>query len=142
MKIFICSLLLCCLLAYKAQAQTGEESKIVSASNDLNKAILDADKNALQSITADELTYGHSSGKVESKEQFISTVLNGSFDFLSITIADQTIKVVGDLAMERHVLNARITNDGKPGELKLGVLLIWQKQKGNWKLVARQAVKL
>jgi hypothetical protein len=35
------------------------------------------------------------------------------------------------------------TNDNnKPGTVNLGVLLVWQKQKGQWKLLARQAFKL
>ena len=32
-------------------------------------------------------------------------------------------------------------NDNKPGEVHLLILLVWQKQHGQWKLLARQAVK-
>ena len=32
--------------------------------------------------------------------------------------------------------------DGKPTTTKIGVLQVWQKQDGNWKLLARQGYKL
>jgi ketosteroid isomerase-like protein len=42
----------------------------------------------------------------------------------------------------RHIFSA-VTNDGgKPGEAHLSVLMVWMKQKGQWKLLARQAVKV
>jgi ketosteroid isomerase-like protein len=37
---------------------------------------------------------------------------------------------------------AAVTKDnGKPGSVKLDVLLVWQKEQKEWKLIARQAVK-
>jgi ketosteroid isomerase-like protein len=44
-------------------------------------------------------------------------------------------------AIVRHNMAAKTNDNGKPGEVHLHILLVWQKQHGNWKLVARQAVK-
>jgi len=32
--------------------------------------------------------------------------------------------------------------DGKTNNVKIGALQVWQKQNGNWKLLARQGFKL
>ena len=32
--------------------------------------------------------------------------------------------------------------DGKPATTRIGMLLVWQKQDGSWKLLARQGFKL
>jgi hypothetical protein len=41
------------------------------------------------------------------------------------------------------VFKAKTNDAGKaPGEVNIKVLLIWQKQKGSWKLLARQAVRV
>lgn len=104
--------------------------------------MMDGDKNLLDQVTSPDLTYGHSNGKIEDKATFIQVLASGENDFVTMDIAEQTIKLVGNTAMVRHNLSAQTNNGGTPGSTKLGVLLIWQKQRGTWKLIARQAFKL
>ncbi len=123
-------------------AQEMDDPTLVSAVEALRKALIDPDKAALDKLTMDELSYGHSSGLIQDKAAFEEALLSGASDFVSIELSDQTMKVVGNTAWVRHKLSA-VTNDGgKPGEAHLSVLLIWMKQKGQWRLLARQAVKL
>jgi len=131
-----------CFPAIAANAQPKNEKEVASAVTSLYKAMIDADKNALESLTADEISYGHSSGKVEDKAAFVEGLLGGPFDFLTIDISDQSIKLVGKTAIVRHIFSSQILNKGNPDTLKLGILLIWKKQKRKWKLLARQAVKI
>jgi hypothetical protein len=130
------------VFALGAAAQSTEETKVAAATAALNKAIIDADKNLLESLTAAELSYGHSGGKVENKTQFITALVSGAVDFLSIDIADQTIKMAGKNAVVRNMFSAKLTSDGKPVELKIGNIMVWQKVKGKWKLLARQGYKI
>ena len=123
-------------------AQSAEETKVNEVVQQLSKGLIDGDRTLLESITADELSYGHSSGKVENRTEFITAAVSGPFDFISIDLADQKITIKGDLAMVRHVMSAKISNNGTPGDLKLGILLVLQKQKGKWKLMGRQAYRL
>jgi ketosteroid isomerase-like protein len=123
-------------------AQSKDESAVAMAVEQLKKAMIDADKVALQKLTADQLSYGHSSGKVEDKPTFIENIVSGKSDFVTIDLTNQTIVVSGDVAIVRHTLSATTNDSGKPGSVKLNILLIWQKQKGEWKLLARQAVKV
>lgn len=131
-----------CLPAIAANAQPKTEKEVASAVTFLYKAMIDADKNSLENLAADELSYGHSSGKVDDKKAFVEGVTKGSFDFLTIDISDQIIKLVGKIAIVRHIFSSGVLNNGNPDSLKLAILLVWKKQKGNWKLLARQAVKL
>lgn len=124
-----------------AMAQNKEEAAVGAAIENMRKAMIDGDKTGLQNITADQLSYGHSSGKVEDKKTFVDNIVTGKSDFVTIDLTGQTIVVVGDAAIVRHVLSATTNDSGKPGTVKLNILLIWQKQKGQWKLLARQAVK-
>ncbi len=50
--------------------------------------------------------------------------------------------MVGNNAIVRHVFTAETEANGKPGSAKVGVLQVWQKQDGAWKLLARQAFRL
>lgn len=123
-------------------AQSKQEKEVAAAIGSLYKAIIDTNKNMLEKLTADQLSYGHSSGKVEDKAAFVQGVLTGPFDFVTIDISNQTINLVGKTAIVRHIFTSKILNKGIPDTLKLGVLMVWQKQKGKWKLLARQAVKV
>jgi ketosteroid isomerase-like protein len=125
-----------------AQAQSKDEAAVTAAVEFLRKAMIDGDKAGLQNITADQLSYGHSSGRVEDKASFVDNIVTGKSDFVTIDLTNQTISVAGDAAIVRHVLAATTNDGGNPGSVKLNILLVWQKQKGSWKLLARQAVKV
>jgi hypothetical protein len=42
----------------------------------------------------------------------------------------------------RHTLTGETERDGKTTPVQIGVLMVWHKHDGNWKLLARQAVRL
>ncbi len=134
--------LMLCGCSLVMRAQTADEKAVAAAVETLRKAMVDADKAGLEKITADALSYGHSSGKVENKAAFVEAIVTGKSDFKSIELADQSITISENLALVRHKLTGETNNDGQPGTVNLGVLLVWQKQKGQWKLIGRQAFKL
>lgn len=125
-----------------AVAQTKEETAVAATVESFRKALIDPDKATLDRLTMDELTYGHSSGVIQDKATFEEALLSKSSDFVTIDLTQQTIKVAGNTAWVRHILSATTNDGGKPGQTKLSVLLVWVLQKGQWRLLARQAVKV
>jgi ketosteroid isomerase-like protein len=123
-------------------AQSKEDAAVNAAVENLKKAMIDGDKAELEKITSDKLSYGHSSGKIEDKPTFVDNIVTGKSDFVTIELTNQTVSVSGDAAIVRHTLSATTNDNGNPGSVKLNILLVWQKQKGQWKLLARQAVKV
>lgn len=143
MKNTLITFIICCLASTFAIGQSKEEKEVAAAVEFLRKAMLDGDKASLDKIAAPELTYGHSSGTIEDKAAFIDALVSGRNDFVTITLSEQTVKMVGNsLALVRHKLKADTNNGGTPGSANIGILLVFQKQQGQWKLLARQAFKL
>lgn len=124
------------------KAQSTVETKVLTAVENMRLAMISGDRTALENVAATELTYGHSSGKLEDKAAFVESIASGKSDFVSIEFKNQTVKVTGKTAIVRHELHAKTNDGGKPGEVHLGILLVWQKQGRDWKLLARQAFKL
>ena len=60
----------------------------------------------------------------------------------TMDLTEQTIKIIGNTAIVRHKLFAETNNRNVPATVKLGILLVFQKTKKDWKLIARQAVKI
>ena len=101
-----------------------------------------ADKATLESMSANELSYGHSNGLIEDKAAFVDQFVTGKSVFLTINLSDQTIRIANHAAIVRHRLTGDTNNNKVPGKVDLVVLTVWQKQKGEWKLLARQAAKI
>ncbi|MFT3681458.1 MAG: nuclear transport factor 2 family protein [Ferruginibacter sp.] len=136
-------ILVVCMFAITANvfSQSKKETAVAAKVEQLRKAMVDGDSATLAALADDQLSYGHSSGHVDDKATFVNKIVSGKSDFVSIELSDQTITISGKVAVVRHKLDA-VTNDkGKPGEVHLLVLLIWQKENKEWKLLARQAVK-
>ncbi|HSI51318.1 MAG TPA: nuclear transport factor 2 family protein [Ideonella sp.] len=127
-----------------AMAQSDEARAVGAAVEKLRTLMVDPDRAALEAIVADNLTYGHSGGKVDTKASFIKDLLEGNSDFVSISLTEQQVTVTGEVATVRHVLQAATNDAGKgPGTVKLHVLSVWTRQAGGaWTLLARQAVRL
>ena len=124
-------------------AQSKAELSLLLSVEKLRVAMIEADKSSLENLVSDSLSYGHSSGRVENKIDFIANIVSGKSDFLSIELSEQTVSIIKNTAIVRHVLNAETNDNGKPGNVRLKVLQVWQKQKNKaWKLIARQAVKI
>ena len=141
MKIYLLLFLLG-LFPVIVSAQSKAEKQVEIAVEALKAAMLSGDRTALQQITADELSYGHSGGTIEDKAAFIEKIASGKSDFISINLSEQVIKISGKTALVRHKLSGKTNDNGVSGTLNLGVLLVFQKQKNAWKLLARQAFKL
>jgi len=130
-----------CLLLQFSYAQSKDETAVTQAVEQLRKAMVDGDKAGLGKVSDDRLSYGHSNGNLEDKATFVGNIVSGKSDFVKIDLSGQTVTVVGNTAIVRHVLDAETNDGGKPGTVHLRVLLVWAKEGGQWKLLARQAVK-
>ena len=129
-------MLLCACAAAPAQGETAE-----AAAERLRVLMIDPDRAKLEALVADELVYGHSSGRVDTKTSFIADLMNGNSDFVTLDITDQTVKVLQDVTVIHHTLTAKTNDRGVAGNVKLLVLQVWQRREGTWVLVARQAVR-
>ncbi|QDK81490.1 nuclear transport factor 2 family protein [Spirosoma sp. KCTC 42546] len=142
-KIVALTLIAFCSLSFTGSFnQTKDQTAVGQAVEQLRLLMISPDKAKLEALAADELSYGHSSGKIEDKAAFVEALTSGTSDFVSIELVDQTISVTDNTALVRHKLMGETLDNGKPGQVKLSVLQVWIKQKGNWKLLARQAVKI
>jgi len=131
-------------LVIPSASAADETAAIDAAAEQLRVAMVDPDKGRLEALIAPELSYGHSSGKVDTKESLIDNLMTGASNFSSIAISDQSVQVVGDdIAIVRHTFVADTHGKGKgkdPAKVNLKVLQIWKKKGSEWQLLARQAV--
>jgi ketosteroid isomerase-like protein len=103
-----------------------------------------ADAKSLDGLCAPELSYSHSDGRVEDKAAFVTNATDGKSKFLSLAYQDISVRVVGTAAIVRfHWLGeTQAAADGKKSATNLHILMNWQKQGPDWKLLSRASTKL
>jgi len=125
-----------------AFAASADEEAVAKNVEAFRKAQIAANAEALAALCAPELSYSHSDGHVEDKATFIANATNGKTKWLSLAYNDTTVRVVGDAAIVRFKFVGENESDGKKNQVNLGILMVWQKQRGKWKLLARCSTKL
>ena len=128
-------------MAHENDILTVEE--VENRIEDFRQALLTPDQSALEGLTFESMTYGHSLGLIEDRETFVHSLVSGKFLFTHLEFSNQTIYTEGDIAIVRHTLFGHTADEGKePGTVTLKVLTVWQKTEGKLRLLARQAVRL
>ena len=124
-----------------SSAQSTDTAAVAEAVAALTKAMLAADKAQLDTLVADQLSYGHSGGVIQTKAEFVDVIVSKKTVYKSIVLSDQTVAVAGNDAIVRHAWASESESGGKSSVSKIGILQVWQKQGASWKLLARQAFK-
>ena len=132
------------LSAVPAFAASADEEAVAKNVQEFRAAQAAADAKALDVLCAAELSYSHSDARVEDKATFIANATNGKSKWLSLEYKDPKIRVVGPAAIVRFTWagEAEAVADGKKSSTNLHILMNWQKQGADWKLLSRGATKL
>src|SRR5690242_4772069 len=126
------------LRAGNALAQGNEAEAVGGAVEALRQAMLAADKAKLEALTHDQLSYGHSSGKVETKAEYIEVIASKKTIYKKVALLDPSVVVAGNNAVVRHRFTGETESGGKANTPDILALQVWQKSDGNWRLLARQ----
>ena len=128
----------------RAFALSADEEAVTKNLETFRKAQAAQDAKALDALTASELSYSHSDAHIEDKATFVKNATNGKSKSISLEYKDPSIRVVGDAAIVRFhwVAESEAVADGKRSSTNLAILMTWQKQGGEWKLLDRASTKL
>ena len=124
--------------------EADEEAAVAKGVEAFRAAQIAADARALDALCAPELSYSHSDGRVEDKATFIANATSGKSKFLSLAYEDVKVRVVGTAAIVRFhwIGENQSAAEGKKNATNLHILMNWQKQGADWKLLSRASTKL
>jgi ketosteroid isomerase-like protein len=98
---------------------------------------------ALVSLLAEELSYSHSNAKIDTKAALLDGIAKANYKWTSLEYKDPTVRIVGPAAIVRfNFVGEQEFTDGKKTPQNLAILMNWQKQGNDWKLLSRAATKL
>ena len=123
-----------------ASAQT-EEEKLMATVKSFHQTLVNKNTLSINQQTDKALTYGHSNGWVETKNEMIQNLETGYLKYNSFIEDSVEVVINKRLASVRFIATIDVTMNGKNGIYLLKVLEVWQKKGKRWILFARQAVK-
>lgn len=143
-RLLLSALVIGVLRVAPAVAMSAEEEAVAKRVEAFRTAQVGADAKAFEALCAPELSYSHSSGRVEDKATFIANATSGKSKILSLAYDDLKVRVIGDAAIVRFHWKgeSEAVADGKKSSTDLHILMNWQKQGGDWRLLSRAATKL
>jgi ketosteroid isomerase-like protein len=146
MRTFLLSL----LLVSTVPAATSQAKPPKAAPADAVKALelqrfqaaTKVDFDTLGKLLADDLTYTHSTGVLETKAVFLDSLKTGKLQFKKIEPADLQVRVYGTTAIINGTAHVSVVSEGQPKEIHLRFTDVWANRAGQWQMVAWQSSKL
>ncbi len=103
------------------------------------EAMKRADREVLEQLLADDLTYVHTSGRVETKSQFINSIESGEILYRSIDREDVQVRIYGNTAVVTGLANVNVELRGRVEHLRIRFIDVYVRQNGHWNMVAWQS---
>jgi len=139
-KFFIILLIGLSPLLSVAQEYSPKQSEVMMKMLELRNALINKDSVSLDDVLANDVTYGHSNGLIQTKAQLIRSVVSKEQDYKNITPSDLNIRVYDNTAVVTMKSTVIMNYQGSPLNMNMYITLTWIK-KSKWQLVARQSVK-
>jgi hypothetical protein len=138
MKILLLPALIALSLpAFAGLATPSDEKAVLAAEKQYIDGMVNSDPASVAKVLADDLSYTHSSAKMENKADVLSGI-TGKVQYTSITIESTKVRQYGNTIITNH--NMMYT--GPKVSSHVYVTMVWVKQSGAWQMVTRQATKL
>ena len=122
------------------RAQSPAEQAVRHAEDRRIKALVDDDFATLDTVLADDLTYGHSNGVLDTKASYMETLRSGKTKYMSIDRTPSVIRLYGDTAIVTGM--ATVALKGQPAPFTLRYTLAYVMREGQWRMVAWQSTRL
>lgn len=130
------------LLWLPALSRAGDQEDVRAADLRRISALIHADRAALDAVLADDLSYGHSDGRLQTKAELLAALAGGSVTYQSYDGPPPAVRIQGSMALLSGIAELEATARGTKVKLWLRYLAVYEKRDGAWRLAAYQSARL
>jgi ketosteroid isomerase-like protein len=121
---------------------TAAEADVLRADDNRFEAMRKEDWNALDAALAEDLTYVHSTARLESKAEHIANLRAGKPHYRAIAPRDRKARVWGDVGIVNGVSEMHVERDAKEQRFTVRYLAVYVKAAGMWRMTAWQSTRV
>jgi ketosteroid isomerase-like protein len=120
------------------------EDSVKDAEKEWAAAVVKKDYAVLDRVLADDLTYTHSDGRLDTKANFIEALRSGKQTYSAAEHQSMDVRLVNkDVALVRARLRMTAAVTGQTATpANFSILRVYQLKNGRWQLVAHQSARL
>jgi ketosteroid isomerase-like protein len=118
------------------------EDEIRATEKEWAAAVAANDYAKIERLLAPKLIYAHSTGAVETKDQYMTRLRSGAQKYDGIEHEKTMVNVYGDTAVAFSHVRMFGKSNGNPFNDRLMMTHLWVKMDGRWQLAAHQTTKL
>jgi ketosteroid isomerase-like protein len=121
---------------------TGVEAEVLRADDGRFEAMVRADQAALDAALAEDLTYVHSTARLESKAEHVGNLRAGKPHYRGIAPRDRKARVSGNTGVVNGVSEMHVENAGKEQRFTVRYLAVYAKSGDQWRMIAWQSTRV
>jgi ketosteroid isomerase-like protein len=128
----------------RAQSNSKSATEIMAVEEARTTALDRSDVAALEQIMADDVTYIHASGKVDTKKSYLAAIRSGQLHYISWQPKGLHVRVMGNGAVIDGEYLVRVTDSRvqpDPFEINIFILTVYERRNGRWQQIAWQSTR-
>jgi ketosteroid isomerase-like protein len=129
-------------MATVTTAPTGVEADVLRADDRRFEAMRKGDWAGLDAALADDLTYVHSTARLESKAEHIANLRGGKPHYRGISPRERKARVHGNIGVVNGVSEMHVERDGKEQRFTVRYLAVYAKAGDSWRMIAWQSTRV
>jgi ketosteroid isomerase-like protein len=125
-----------------AQVDTARSRRVLAAEDQRFTAMCHADTAALGRLLAADLTYTHTDGEQNTKDDFLRLLTSGALRYDSIAPEGRQVRVFESTAIVTGRSAMQVESGGHAASFRIRYLAVYRFADGRWELVAWQSTRL
>ena len=125
-----------------ATQTTATEADVLNADDRRFEAMRKGDWAGLDAALADDLTYVHSTARLESKAEHVANLRGGKPHYRGIAPRERKARVHGNIGIVNGVSEMHVERDGKEQRFTVRYLAVYAKAGENWRMIAWQSTRV
>jgi hypothetical protein len=130
--------------ASRQETSDSLSAEVLAAENGRTAALVRSDVASLEKILADDLTYVHASGKVDTKASMLEAIRSGQIHYISWQAKNMHVRALGNTAVLNGEYLVRVTDrrvQPDPFDINILILSVYAKRSGRWQQIAWQSTR-
>ncbi|MCL4708436.1 DUF4440 domain-containing protein [bacterium] len=104
--------------------------------------MIHADSSTLARVLADDLTYTHTNGRVDTKAQLIASLISGRLTYEAIDYEQSQLRNYGAAAVNTGLVTMQVKAGEKRLRFQARFTSVYVKQGEHWQMAAWQSTRL
>ena len=116
--------------------------RLIKADSTRINAMIDGDRELLQNLLHDDLSWTHSSGRTDDKDSFLTAIESGQTDYKSLKVSNRKITVSESIYIYSGIVEGNAEVNGSKKALKNKFLSVWIESTEGLQMLAWQSTAI